>query len=265
MIGLAAGRLVAGRLVAGGMVVGGMLALVTLAGAARAQETTEPPHIQWSFEGPFGTFDRASEQRGYQVYKEICSNCHSLKEGFYRNLTGIGLSPEQVTATAASVNVPTIADDGTEAERPALSSDHFRSPFANEKAARAANNGALPPDLSLIEKARAGGADYVHGILTGFSDPPTGMKMGDGLYYNKYFPGHQIAMPPPLHDGQVTYADGTPATVDQMARDVTTFLTYISEPETEERKRMGVRIVIFLALMAGVTYAVKRKVWSDVH
>ncbi len=236
-----------------------------LATPALAQETPPLPHQHWSFAGPFGTFDRASAQRGYQVYKEVCSTCHSLKEAYYRDLRGIGLSEEQVTATAASVTVPTIGDDGQPAERPALPSDHFRSPFANELAARATNNGALPPDLSLIEKAREGGADYLVGLMTGYSDPPAGMKMGEGMNYNKYFPGSQIAMPQPLHDGQVTYADGTPATVDQMARDVTTFLTYISEPETEQRKRIGVRIVLFLVFMTGLTYAVKRKVWADVH
>jgi ubiquinol-cytochrome c reductase cytochrome c1 subunit len=140
-----------------------------------------------------------------------------------------------------------------------------RSPFPNEKAARAANNGALPPDLSVIEKAREGGADYIHGILTGYGDAPAGMTIGAGLYYNKYFPGHQIAMPQPLHDGQVTFADGAPNTIDAMAKDVATYLTYISEPEMEQRKRLGVKMVLFLAILSGLTYAVKRKVWADVE
>jgi ubiquinol-cytochrome c reductase cytochrome c1 subunit len=146
-----------------------------------------------------------------------------------------------------------------------LPSDHFRSPFPNDLAARAANNGALPPDLSVIVKAREGGPDYVHAILNGYGDPPPGMKIGDGLYYNRYFPGHQIAMPQPLHDDQVTYADGTKSSIEQMSRDVVTFLTYIANPEMEQRKRTGVKIVIFLALLTCVTYAVKRKIWSDVH
>jgi ubiquinol-cytochrome c reductase cytochrome c1 subunit len=236
-----------------------------LAAPAIAQEAAEPPHQSWSFDGPFGTFDRAAAQRGYQVYKEICSNCHSLKEGYYRDLAGIGLSEGQIAATAASVSVPTIDDSGAPAERAGLPSDHFRSPFPNEIAARAALNGALPPDLSVIVKARAGGANYIYALLTGFSDPPAGMKMGQGMYYNKYFPGSQIAMPPPLADGAVTYADGTPATVQQMAHDVTTFLTYMSEPELEQRKRMGVKIVLFLVFMTAITYAVKRKVWADVE
>jgi ubiquinol-cytochrome c reductase cytochrome c1 subunit len=241
-------------------------ALLVLAGApAMAQETPALPKQNWSFSGPLGTFDRAAAQRGFQVYKEVCSNCHSLKEGYYRNLTGIGLTPEQVAAIAASVTVPTIGDDGQPAERPARPADHFRSPFPNENAARAANNGALPPDLSVITKAREGGADYVNGILTGYSDPPPNMKMADGMNYNKYFPSNQIAMPQPLHDGQVTYADGSPNTVADEARDVVTFLAYMSEPETEQRKRIGVRMVLFLIVLTGLVYAVKRRVWANVE
>lgn len=240
--------------------LGGLAAL-----PAEAQEAPKPPHESWSFEGPFGTFDRAAAQRGFQVYKEVCSACHALQHAYYRDLRGIGLSEEQVKAIAAEVTVPDIGDDGQPIERPALPSDHFKSPFPNEKAARAANNGAAPPDLSLIVKARAGGPDYVYGILTGYSSPPANMKMSDGMNYNKYFPGHQIAMPPPLSDGRVTYADGTPASVNQMAHDVVTFLSYIAAPETEQRKALGVKIVLFLVLMTAVTYAVKRKVWADVE
>jgi ubiquinol-cytochrome c reductase cytochrome c1 subunit len=232
---------------------------------AAAQETNGYARQNWSFAGLFGTFDRAAAQRGYQVYSEVCANCHSMQEAYYRDLAGIGLNLEQITATAASVTVPTIGDDGQPSERPALPSDHFRAPFANELAARTAMNGAYPPDLSVIEKAREGGADYLYALLTGYSDPPAGMKMGEGLNYNKYFPGNQIAMPPPLHDGQVTYADGTPASVEQMSKDVVTFLAYISNPEMEVRKRMGVKIVLFLVMLTGLTYAVKRKVWADVE
>ena len=235
--------------------------------AAAQQMEAEPlPSTRWSFDGPLGTFDRASEQRGLQVWQEVCSNCHSMKEAYYRNLTGIGLSAEQVKAFAAAITVPGGTDDsGQPVDRPALPADHFRSPFPNDKAARAANNGALPPDHSLIVKAREGGATYVDALLQGYRDPPAGMKLGDGMNYNIYFPGRQIAMAPPLHDGQVTYADGTPATVEQMSRDVTTFLTYMANPEMEQRKRIGVRIVLFLAGMTVVTYAVKRKIWSDLH
>ena len=239
-----------------------------LAPAAFAQghEAVSAPKQPWSFNGPFGTFDRASMQRGFQVYKEVCSNCHSMKEMYYRNLTAIGLSPEQVAAIAASATVPGGTDDsGQSVERPALPSDHFRSPFANDKAARAANGGALPPDQSLIIKAREDGSDYVYSLLNGYRDAPPDVKVGEGQYYNLYFPGNQLAMPPPLHDGAVSYADGTPATVEQMSRDVVQFLTWTSNPDMEPRKRMGVKVVLFLALMTGLTYAVKKKVWKDVH
>ncbi len=233
-------------------------------GTAIAEEEIHFPAQKWSFNGPFGTFDRASAQRGAQVYKEVCANCHSLKMAYYRDLGGIGMEPGAIAAIAASVSVPTIADDGSVAERPALPSDHFRSPFANEKAARSANGGALPPDLSVITKARDGGEDYLHALLLGYGDAPATMKMGDGMNYNKMFPGNQIGMPRPLSDGQVDYSDGTKATTEQMARDVVTFLSYIANPEMEARKRLGVKMVLFLVLMTGLSYAVKRKVWADV-
>ncbi len=241
------------------------LALASLAAApAFAAEELEYPAQNWSFDGPFGTFDKASAQRGFQVYKEVCSNCHSMKQVYYRNLAGIGLSDDQIKAIAASVSVPTIGDDGQPTERPGLPSDHFKSPYPNEKAARAALNGALPPDQSVIEKAREGGADYIYALLTGYADPPADMKMGDGMNYNKWFPGHQIAMAAPLVDGRVDYADGTKATLQQEAKDVVTFLTFVANPEMEERKRMGVKVVLFLALMSCLTYVVKRQIWSDV-
>jgi ubiquinol-cytochrome c reductase cytochrome c1 subunit len=240
------------------------LAMLAAAAPALAQEEALPSQ-SWSFSGPFGTFDRAAAQRGLQVYLQVCSNCHSLKEGYYRDLGGIGLSADDQKAIAAGVQVPTIADDGQPAERPATPADHFRSPYPNEKAARAALNGALPPDLSVITKARAGGADYVWALMNGYGDPPPGVKIGDGLYYNKYFPGHQIAMPQPLRDDTVTYADGTKATIAQEAHDVATFLAYESNTEMEQRKRIGVKVVLFLVLLTGLTYAVKRKVWADVH
>ena len=244
----------------------GLAALLALAvaGPALAQEESLP-HQNWSFSGPFGTFDRAAAQRGFEIYKNVCANCHSMKQAYYRNLTGIGLSDDDVKAIAAGISVPTIGDDGQPAERPATPADHFKSPFPNELAARAALNGALPPDLSVITKAREGGADYVYGILTGYGDPPATMKMGEGMYYDKMYPGHQIAMPQPLHDDAVTYTDGTKPTTEQEAHDVVTFLAYISNPEMEQRKRMGVKVTLFLVLLTGLTYAVKRKVWADVH
>jgi ubiquinol-cytochrome c reductase cytochrome c1 subunit len=242
----------------------GLLAALAFVAPACAEDDALPTQ-NWSFSGPFGTFDRAAAQRGFQVYNEVCSNCHSLKLGYYRNLAGIGVPEETIKAIAAAKSVPTIGDDGQPAERPALPADHFRSPYPNDLAARAALNGALPPDLSVIQKAREGGADYIFALLTGYADPPPDVKMGDGMNYNKYFVGHQIAMPQPLQDGSVTYADGTKATIEQEARDVATFLTYMANPEMEQRKRMGVKVVLFLVLLSGLTYAVKRQVWSDVH
>ncbi len=243
------------------LAVAGLAAVI--APPAHAQEI-ELPHQKWSFDGPFGTFDRASAQRGFQIYNQVCSNCHSLKEAYYRNLEGIGLTEDQIKAVISDKTMPSIGDDGTPADRPALVSDHFHSPFANDKAARAANNGALPPDQSVIEKAREGGADYIDALLQGYGDPPAGMKIGDGLYYNKYFPGHQIAMPQPLHDAQVEFAGGAPNKLPDEAHDVVAFLAWAANPEMVERKQMGVRVVLFLALMTGLTYAVKRKVWADV-
>ena len=237
------------------------------ASSAWAQaEAPAPPAQRWSFDGPFGGFDLAAAQRGFQVYSEVCAACHSLQYLHYRDLAGIGLTAEQIKAIAAAVTVPQGTDDqGNPVDGPATPANQFRSPYPNEKAARAALNGALPPDLSMIVNAREGHADYIYAILTGYADPPAGMQMQDGLYYNKYFAGDQIAMPQPLQDGRVTYADGTPTTVDQMAHDVVTFLAWAANPEMVQRKQIGWRVVLYLLLMTGLTYAVKRKVWSDVH
>ena len=246
---------------------GALLATLAAAPALAQEEPPTPPAQKWSFGGLFGTYDLAAAQRGFQVYSEVCSNCHSMEYLHYRDLAGIGLTAAQIQVVASGFQVPQGTDDqGNPKEGPATPADQFRSPFANEKAARAANNGALPPDLSLIVNAREGHADYIDAILTGFADtPPPGVKLLDGMNYNKYFPGYQIAMPQPLHDDQVTYADGTPATMEQEAHDVTTFLAWAANPELVQRKQIGVRVVLFLLLMTGLTYAVKRKVWSDVH
>lgn len=232
---------------------------------AVAQE--EPmPHENWSFERIFGTFDLAAAQRGFQIYSNVCSNCHSMQMLHYRDLSGIGLDADQIKAVAAGVTVPAGLDDqGNPKEGPATPASQFKSPFANEKAARAANNGALPPDLSLIINAREGGPNYVYGVLTGFADAPSGFKMQEGMHYNKMFPGNQIAMPQPLQDGTVEYTDGTSNKLDQEAHDVVTFLSWAANPEMVERKQIGVRVILFLVFMTGITYAVKRKVWSDVH
>ena len=243
---------------------------LVVATPALAAETPELPSRNWSFDGVFGTFDRAALQRGFQVYKDVCAACHSMNLVAYRNLAdpgGPGFNEAEVKAIAASVEVTNALpnDQGEMFQRPALPSDKFKSPFANEQAAKAANNGALPPDLSLITKARPGGADYIYALLTGYGDPPADFKVSQGLNYNKYFPGHQIAMAPPLAPDAVGYTDGTQATVDQMAADVSHFLMWAAEPKLEERKRIGFQAMLFLIVATGVFYAVKRKVWSDLH
>ncbi len=249
------------NLLLGMAAVGPMLGSALAAGGAPT-----PPTQQWSFERIFGTYDLAAAQRGFQVYSEVCAACHSLTFVHYRQLSGIGLTPEQIKAVAAAVTVPQGLDDqGAPKEGPGTPANKFKAPFPNETAARAGNNGAYPPDLSLMVNARVGGPDYIYGLMTGYGTPPATMVMQDGMNYNKYFTGHQIAMPQPLQDAQVTYADGTTASVEQMARDVTTFLAWAANPELVERKQMGVRVILFLLLMTGLTYAVKRKVWSDVH
>jgi ubiquinol-cytochrome c reductase cytochrome c1 subunit len=243
-----------------------LLGAALLAAPARAADATPPlPSINWSFAGLFGTFDRASAQRGFQIYNQVCSACHSLKQAYYRDLAGIGFSEADIKTIAASHQVPTLDENGQPAERPALPSDHFRAPYPNDLAGRAANGGALPPDLSVITKAREGGPDYVYGILTGYRNPPVGFNLTPGKYYSMFFPGHQISMPQMLHDDTVTYIDGTKATADQEARDVVTFLSYIANPELEVRHRLGVQVVLFLLLLTGLTYTVKRKLWAGVH
>ena len=240
------------------------LVAAPLAGAS-AQPVPPLPNINWSFSGLFGTFDRASAQRGFQIYNEVCSNCHGLKHAFYRDLSGIGLTEEQIKIVAASKKIPMLSDEGQATERPGLPSDHFRAPYPNDGVARLVNGGALPPDLSVITKGREGGPDYVYGILTGYQNPPTGFNLTRGKYYNAYFPGHQISMPQMLQSDTVTYVDGTKATADQEARDVVTFLEFIANPEMEQRKRMGVKVVLFLLLLTGLSYSVKRKLWSNLH
>ena len=207
----------------------GALSVATLGAPSVAQaEESTLPEIHWSFQGVFGTFDRAAAKRGFQVPGE----------------------PD---------------DNGDVKDRPAKPSDAFKAPFPNPQAARAANNGALPPDLSVITKARKGGATYVHAILTGYSEPPAGVKMADGMNYNKYFSGHQIAMPQPLQDNSVTYADGASATLDRESTDVATFLAWAAEPELEERHFIGIKTVLFLIVLSALLYALKRKVWAKVH
>lgn len=233
--------------------------------ALAAGEAPAAPNAGFSFNSLLGTFDRGAQQRGFQVYKEVCSACHSMRLLSYRNLLDIGLSEAEVRAIAASFTITDGPnDEGAMFERPGRLSDRFKRPFPNDQAARAGNNGALPPDLSVITKARHDGANYLRALLIGYRDAPAGFTVPDGMHYNEYFPGHLIAMPNVLNDGQVEFADGTRATVDQMARDVTTFLAWAAEPETERRRQMGVKILVFLAILGGLAYATKRKVWADV-
>ncbi len=241
-----------------------------MASAASASSGVEfAPHEPvggWKHAGLTGTFDRAALQRGYQVYKEVCAACHSMNLVAFRNLQDIGFNEDQVKAISAGYQVMGEPDDNGDVKmRPALPADRFVKPFANEKAARAANNGAYPPDLSLMVKARHGGENYVYSLLTGYGTAPEEVKMNPGMNYNPYFPGMQIAMSAPLTEGAVTYADGTKATVEQMAHDVATFLTWTAEPKLEVRKQTGLKVMIFLFVFAGIMYAVKRRVWSKLH
>lgn len=248
-----------------GLLAGAALAIGLTGGAIAAGDVVHPPKREWSFNGVFGTVDIAAAQRGFLVYKDVCATCHGLKQVAYRHLSGIGFSAEQIKAIAATATVSRQNDAGEMADTPGLPSDKLLPPWKNEAVARGMYNGAVPPDLSVIIKGREDGANYMHALMVGYTDPPAGLKMGDGMNYNKYFPGFQIAMPPPLADGKVEYADGTKATVDQMAQDVTQFLTWAANPEMTERKRIGIRVILFLMLMTVVTYIVKRRVWADVH
>jgi len=231
-----------------------------------AGDAPVPPAQEWSFNGMFGTYDKASMQRGLKVYREVCSACHSLKRVYFRNLEALGYNEGQIKALAAEYTVEDGPnEEGDMFDRPARPSDKFPSPFANKNAAKYANNGAYPLDLSLITKARLHGADYVRGLLTGYEEAPHGKELLEGQHYNKYMAGHIIAMAAPLSDDIVAYEDGTPQTVEQYATDVAHFLAWAAEPEMEERKQTGNKVLIFLIIFAGLMYAYKKKIWSDVH
>jgi len=241
--------------------------MVASGSAFAAGGAPKPPKQDWSFSGLFGTFDRGAAQRGFQVYKEVCASCHAMDLLSYRHLAGIGFSEQEIKAIAASFEVTDGPDDeGEMFERPGIPADRFVSPFPNDKAAAASNNGKTPPDLSLMTKARFNGPDYLYALLTGYKDEaPADVEVPEGGSYNTYFPGQIIAMGPPLSDDAVEYTDGTKATIDQQARDVTTFLSWAAEPEMEERKSMGIKVLLFLLILSGMMYAVKRQVWSDQH
>jgi ubiquinol-cytochrome c reductase cytochrome c1 subunit len=273
------------------------IGFVMAAGAAIAQDdehsAAEPTHfpihkpkqVEWSFAGPFGTYDKAQLQRGLKVYKEVCSACHSMDLVAFRTLEDLGYSEAQVKAFAAEYTIEDGPnDDGDMFERPGLPSDYFTPPFPNMQAAAASNGGAAPPDFSLIAKARGvergfptfifdiftqyaeNGPDYIYSLLTGYDEePPAGMEIAEGTHYNPYFiGGKSLAMAAPLSDDQVTYDDGAPQTVDQYARDVSAFLMWAAEPHLESRKKTGFRVMVFLILFAGLMYATKRRVWANV-
>lgn len=234
---------------------------------ANAAETVHIPEESWTWEGLFGYYDKAELQRGFQIYNEVCSSCHGLSLVAYRNLTEIGLSEEQVKNIAAEREVEDGPDDtGEMFMRPALPADRFVPPFPNDEAARFANGGALPPDLSLMAKARIGGPNYIYHLLLGFKDEvPEGVSIPDGKYYNEYFAGNAISMPPQLYEGMVEFADGTEATPENMARAITSFLQWAAEPELEERKSLGIKVMLFLIVLTAMLYALKRRIWSDVE
>jgi len=221
---------------------------------------------KWSFDSIFGTFDRASLQRGYQVYQEICSGCHSVKHLSYRNLSEKGgpeFSVEEAKAIASQFELQDGPNsDGEMFMRPARLSDNFVKPYPNVEASTAANGGAYPPDMSVLVKARAGGADYIYSLLMGYEEAPMGTKLDDGVYYNKYMPGNKIKMSEPVSDGIVEYSDGTQATKEQISRDVTTFLVWASEPHLESQHRMGFKAILYLIILIILVYLSKQKVWS---
>ena len=241
---------------------------LTIFNNLKSAEQVDPIKVDWSFKGLLGKFDRTSLQRGYQVYNEVCASCHSMQYLSYRNLGEPGgpeFSVDQVKAIAANFEV----EDGPNADgdmftRPARPSDKFVSPYPNVQAATAANGGAYPPDMSVLVKARKGGSDYIYSVLMGYENPPAGFELEDGVYYNKYMDGKKIKMSNPLSEGIVTYSDGTAATEAQMAKDVTTFLTWTAEPHLETRHKMGVKVLIFLTIFSLLVYLSMKRIWSRI-
>ena len=234
-----------------------------------AAEKTELLKTDWSFNGLFGKFDRGSLQRGYQVYSEVCASCHSMKYLSYRNLSEKGgpeFSIEQAKAIAASFEITDGPNaDGEMFERPGKLSDKFLMPYANEKEAQAANGGAYPPDMSVLAKARSGGADYLYSVLLGYEEPPSGITLDDGVYYNKYIYGNNIKMAKPLDDDLVEYSDGTIASEEQLAKDVVTFLMWAAEPHLESRHKMGFKAVVYLIILTILVYFSMKKIWSRIE
>jgi len=231
--------------------------------SVKADDSLPAPHYKWPHTGNLSGYDHRSLRRGYQVYKEVCASCHSLNLIAWRNLVNVLATEEEAKEWAAEIDYPDGPNDvGDMFERPGKLADYMPKPYPNDNAGRAANNGALPPDLSLIKKARVGGEDYLFALLTGYHAPPVGVTLREGMSYNPYFPGGAIAMPQPLHADQVDYEDGTEASISQMAKDVSSFLSWAAEPELEERKQMGVKAILLLSLALIPTLYYKRLKWS---
>ena len=243
--------------------------LLTGTNQANSAEKVELLKTDWSFKGLLGKFDRGSLQRGYQVYTEVCSSCHSMKYVSYRNLAEEGgpeFTEEQAKAIAANFEVLDGPNsDGELFTRPAKLSDKFVMPYENEKAAQAANGGAYPPDMSVLAKARSGGVDYIYSVLLGYEDPPAGVVLDEGVYYNKYMYGNNIKMSQPLSDGLVEYSDGTVASEEQMAKDVTTFLMWAAEPHLESKHKMGFKAILYLIILTILVYFSMKKIWSRIE
>jgi ubiquinol-cytochrome c reductase cytochrome b/c1 subunit len=269
------------------VLAGSFLGLATIASqpaAAQEHDSPVPPRQKWSFAGPFGHFDRGQLQRGLKVYREVCAVCHGMKYVAFRNLADLGYSEAQIKAIASEYKIQDGPNDqGEMFEREGRPADYFPTPWPNENAARARYNG-VPPDMSVLAKARSyergfpwfifdmftqfqeHGVDYIHALMIGYKEkPPEGAALPAGSFYNEYFPGHAIAMPPPLSDKRVDYTDGSPTTVDQYAKDVAAFMMWAAEPHMEARKRIGFQVMIFLIVLSGLLYFTKKKVWADVH
>ncbi|XP_005814204.1 cytochrome c1, heme protein, mitochondrial [Xiphophorus maculatus] len=247
-----------------GVVAGGGagLALMLHQSVKASELELHPPSYPWSHSGPLSSLDHGSIRRGYQVYKQVCSACHSMEYMAFRNLVGVSHTEDEVKAIAEEVEVVDGPDESGEMfTRPGKLSDYFPKPYPNPEAARAANNGALPPDLSYIVNARHGGEDYIFSLLTGYCEPPAGVSLREGLYYNPYFPGQAIGMAPPLYNEILEYEDGTPATMSQVAKDVCTFLRWAAEPEHDQRKRMGLKLLMGSAILIPLVYYLKRHRW----
>ena len=259
------------------------LAAAAVPALAQDHDTPTPPRQTWSFSGPIGHYNRGQLQRGFKVYREVCSVCHGLTLLSFRNLEGLGYSEAQIKQIASEYKVQDGPNDqGEMFERPGRPADRFPAPFPNDNAARA-RYGAVPPDMSVIAKARTyergfpwfifdiftqfqeQGPDYIVALLMGYENPPADVKLTPPLQYNKYFPGHALAMPPPLTDDRVEYTDGTPQKIEQYAKDVAAFLMWAAEPHLEQRKRIGMQVMVFLVIFALLLYFTKKKVWADVH